>query len=228
MRFLPLLVLLTALTAPAQNQVSCRLLGFPGADPPTVAVKAADGTRVTREVPAGSLSEPLACLPEQGVIRFEHPEGGDPGTRRLLASAKVPGQARALILVFVPAGAQAEPPWRVVVFEDSARQFPDGGALVANFHQAEIRCLVGEHRLNLAPGLTKPVARPERRDDFNMAPVIFQFQHDGQWRTASESMLRFTPGQRYLLLCHADPASGRPRVFTCVDGPPPPAAPAAR
>jgi hypothetical protein len=205
----------------AQKPVSCRLLGFPGANPPTVSFKAADGARVTREVPSGTLSEPLQCLAEQGAVRFYQPGGEPAAAEHLLASAKVPDAVRAAILVFIPAGENANPPWRVVVFEDSAQRFPDGGALVANFHPADIRCLIGEHRVDLAPGQSEPVARPARRDDFNMAPAIFQFQHERQWRTASESMLRFTPGQRYLLVCHADPASGRPRVFTCVVGAPP-------
>jgi hypothetical protein len=135
----------------------------------------------------------------------------------VLASAKVPGKANSLILVFFPAGEKAAQPWRTVAFEDSPQAFPDGGAVVANFHQSELRFLIGEHRVQLSPGLTKPVARPERRDDFNMAPVIFQFNHEGQWRAASESMLRFTPGLRYLIIGYQDPASKRPRLFTCAD-----------
>jgi hypothetical protein len=229
MRLILALVFSSVVCAVAQTPVSCRLLGFPGVQPPPMAITVADGTRVPCEVPAGALSPPVQCRSEQGVIRFYQAEA--PGAKanpaappRVLANAKVPGKANSLILVFFPAGEKAALPWRTVAFEDTPQAFPDGGAVVANFHQSELRFLIGEHRVQLNPGLTKPVTCPERRDDFNMAPVIFQFNHEGQWRAASESMLRFTQGLRYLIIGYQDPASKRPRLFTCADpvAPPPP------
>lgn len=231
MRSLLCLLVLTAVCARAQTPVTCRLLGFPGEPPPPMAITAADGKRVPCEVPVGSLSPPVGCRAERGVIRFYQADAAgakaDPAAApRVLAEATVPGKADTLIVVFVPAGDQAALPWRTVVLEDTPQAFPDGGAVVANFHRSELRFLIGEHRVQLNPGLTKPVARPERRDDFNMAPVMFQFNHEGQWRAASESMLRFTPGLRYLIIGYEDPASKRPRLFTCADtaAPLPPAA----
>jgi hypothetical protein len=56
-----------------------------------------------------------------------------------------------------------------------------------------------------------------------MAQVVFQFQQGDTWRTASESLLRFLPGMRYLILAYVDPASGRPRIATYQDFTPPPA-----
>ncbi len=58
---------------------------------------------------------------------------------------------------------------------------------------------------------------PERRDDFRMAPVVVQFEQDGKWRTASESMLRFLPSIRYLIFAYVDPVSKRPRISTYQD-----------
>jgi hypothetical protein len=114
----------------------------------------------------------------------------------------------------------------VFVVEDSPRGFPDGGVFVANFHQQDIRFLIGEHKILLRPSDAHGFARPAQRDEFNMAPVIFQFFHEGTWRTASESALRFVPGLRYLIFAYVDPASGRPRIATIQDLRPAPAAPA--
>jgi hypothetical protein len=60
-------------------------------------------------------------------------------------------------------------------------------------------------------------AMPKERDDFNMAPVIFEFRHGEKWRIANESSLRFLPGMRYLIFAYLDPVSGRPRINTCQD-----------
>ena len=226
MRLILALFLLTIACARAQAPVSCRLLGFPGVQPPPMSIIGADGALIPCEVPGGALSPPVQCRSEQGVIRFYQAE--DAGAKanpaappRVLANAKVPGKANALILVFFPTGKNAPLPWQIVALEDTPQGFPDGGAVVANFHQSELRFLIGEHRVQLNPGLTKPVARPEKRDDFNMAPVIFEFNHEGQWRSASESMLRFIPGLRYLIIGYQDPESKRPRLFTCADTAPP-------
>jgi hypothetical protein len=50
-----------------------------------------------------------------------------------------------------------------------------------------------------------------------MAPVVFEFLQEDKWRTASESMLRFLPGMRYLIFAYLDPESGRPRIATYQD-----------
>ena len=62
---------------------------------------------------------------------------------------------------------------------------------------------------------------PTKRDAFNMAPVVFQFQQGENWRNASESMLRFLPGMHYLMFAFVEAASGRPRIVTFQDAKPP-------
>jgi hypothetical protein len=103
------------------------------------------------------------------------------------------------------------------VVEDSAKNFPDGGAFVANFHSQDIRFVIGETKLILHPGATYGVPIPTKRDSFNMAPVAFQFQQDGAWVGASETMLRFLPKTNYLMFTFMDKSSGRPRVVTFQD-----------
>ena len=125
------------------------------------------------------------------------------------------------LLIFIGNGPTPSDPaqaqLKVMVIEDSPKNFPDGGAYIANFHHSPIRFVVGEHKGMLKPGGSHGYALPKQRDSFNMAPVIFEFLKKESWQIANESALRFLPGMRYLIFAYVDPQSGRPRISTIQD-----------
>lgn len=215
------------LQAQDDPKLRCRFLFFDGGggEPPAPLLNIAkNGTEVTCEVPAGLISPAVDCFPKERVLSFLFA-----ADRKPAATAAVPPGAKAAVLVFVPAAKAADAlPWRVFVIDDSPRSFPDGGAFVANFHSQDIRFVIGEHKIVLPPGKSNGFARPTQRDPFNMAPVVFYFQQNDTWRTASESLLRFLPEMRYLIFAYSDPASGRPRIATYQDVAPAPEAPPGR
>jgi len=222
--FFCLLVLCPVLShAQDGRKVSCRFVCFEGAVPPPPLVNAFEkGIEVTCTIPANTFSEPVVCFAKGNVIAFVSSEKHAP-----VASATIPEQVKAAILVFVPVPQQTSPlPWRVFVIEDTLKNFPDGGAFVANFYKQDIRFVLGESKIILKSGTDHGFACPEKRDAFNMAPVVFQFQQNDTWRTASESLLRFVPGMRYLIFAYIDTTSGRPRISTFQDFMPVAAAPA--
>lgn len=217
MRFLGLfLLLISALSTPAQEpvKVNCRFLALEGAPPPPPLLNVAkDGTEIACKIPTNTLSAPVACVAEEGKVSFVTEDGKKPA-----ASAKVPAGWNNVLMIFVGTGkAGGAEPWRVFVIEDSPKNFPEGGAFVSNFHAQDIRFAIGENKHQLKPGGSHGFKQPAKRDDFNMAPVIFQFQKNDKWVTASETMLRFIPGVRYLIFAYVDPASSRPRVSTYQD-----------
>lgn len=217
-------LLLFPVTCLAANdrKVSCRFLGLEGNPPvPALIQVSADGAEVACEVPVATLSEDVVCSTKGDTLGFLSKDDKKPA-----ATAKVPEGINAAILVFLPSGKDAGNPWRVLVIDDSAKTLPDGGAFVANLNQQEIRFVLGSNKILLKPGTTHSMARPEQRDEFNMAPVVFQFPQKEDWVTASESMLRFMPGGRYLMFAYVDPTSGRPRIMTCKDSRVPAVAPA--
>ncbi len=220
--FLPLLLSCSAF-AQEGGKVTCRFLALEGAKPPPALLHlAADGTETPSAVPANTLSPELVLGLKDNALHFLSAEDRKPA-----ATAKIPAGMKRAILIFVAADKGAAGlPWRVFVIEDSSKNFPEGGAYVANFHRQDIRFVIGENKTMLKPGGSHGFPRPDKRDDFNMAPVIFQFQQKEVWTTASESMLRFVPGMRYLIFAYVDPASGRPRISTYQDfkraDPPPP------
>lgn len=197
------------------RQVQCRFLCFGGENSPaSVATPGPKGAEISCPLSKSNISDPIVCYASGNKISFSE-EGSD----KQLASATIPASVRAAILIFVPApkSTKATLPWRVIVIEDSAKNFPDGGVFVANFHGDDIRFIIGEHKGALHPAKTKGYARPEKRDSFNMAPVIFEFRSEDKWRTGNESALRFLPGMRYLIFAYTDPSSKRPRINTYQD-----------
>ncbi|MFC7338547.1 hypothetical protein ACFQY0_15230 [Haloferula chungangensis] len=222
MRFFALLLaLLLPSLAQSQDdggesrQVVCRFLCFGSTDTPdAVDTIGPKGAKIPCPLPTKRISEPITAYAKANKIAF-YQENSD----KLAGTATIPSNARAAILVFVPApeGAKSKAPWRVIVIEDSAKNFPDGGIFVANFHNDDIRFIIGEHKGALHPARTKGYARPEKRDSFNMAPVIFEFLSQDKWRVGNESALRFLPGMRYLIFAYTDPRSKRPRINTYQD-----------
>ncbi len=218
-----LLLVLSATLSSAQEvrPVKCRFVCMDGATPPERLLNVSNKSEVACTVPANVLSPAVACFAKENVVSFVSSKDRKPA-----ATATIPAAAKAAILLFIPAPADpatpAALPWRVFVIEDSPQSFPDGGAFVANFYSQDIRFVVGENKIQLRPAKSHGFGPPTQRDDFNMVQVVFQFQDQDAWRTASESLLRFLPGMRYLIFAYVDAASGRPRIATFQDlGPPP-------
>ena len=198
----------------AGRPVSCRFLCMEGATPPEALLCGAEkGLEVVCTVPANAPSAATVLFAKDNRLKFLTPKDRKPA-----ATAIIPANVKAAILLFIPvAQPQSALPWRVFVIDDSDKSFPDGGAYVANFYNKDVRFILGEHKILLHPAKSYGLPRPERRDDFNMAQVAFEFQEEQTWRSVSESLLRFLPGMRYLVIAYVDPASGRPRLFVSTD-----------
>ena len=202
------------------HPVQCRFLSFgAGSDAGSVLATSDQGAMVTCPLSANELSKPIVCSAKDNAINFISESEKKP-----VAKVVIPAGIKSALLVFVPAPAKAaaeetQPSagWRVLVIEDTPKAFPDGGAFVANFYNKDIRFVIGEHRGMLHAAASHGYTMPAKVDEFNMAPVTFELQQGEQWRTASESMLRFVPGIRYLIFAYVDPASGRPRIRTVQD-----------
>lgn len=198
------------------RDVRCRFVCLEGvAAPPPLVNVSAKGSEVTCKVPTDTFSKATPCFAKGDVIRFLLF-----GDLKPAAAATIPAGVDAAILVFAPAEKPDDAlPWRIFVAEDFAANFPEGGAKVANFCPQEVRFTINDNVVTLRTGKSHSFARPDNRDEFNMAPVLCQFQQDDTWRTASESFLRFVPGMRYLIFSYVDPATGHPRISTFQDFP---------
>lgn len=220
MRLILFLTLLLPSLGFAQDtrSVECRFLSFGGKDDSASAIALSDkGAEILCPLSSDRLSKKIVCFAKGDKISFISAADKKP-----LAVAAIPSGVRSALVIFVrTASAESKPSepsgWRVFVIEDSPKNFPDGGAYVANFFSNDIRFVIGEHKGMLRAAGSHGYAMPQERDDFNMAAVIFMFRNGENWRIANESSLRFLPGMRYLIFAYVDPVSGRPRINTYQD-----------
>lgn len=211
---LAILLLPIAIHAQETRTLSCRFLGFQTNESTTSLTCVAEKNEVNCPFETSRISAPVNLVAVDGTLSFI-----DPKDRKPACSINVPPSVRQAIIVIMPNPKDPAKPWRGFVIEDSAKHFPDGGALVVNLHVTNIRFVIGEHKHMLKPGDKFGMPMPKKRDDFNMATVAFEFSHKDHWIKASESRRRFTEGLRYLVLAFTDPSSQRPRLSTFQDNP---------
>lgn len=217
---LSFLYLASSLILHAQDErpIRCRFLSFGGSGETTTAIARSEkGGEVSCLLSPSAISAPIVCMAKGNAISFLSATNKTP-----LGTATIPPTVRAVLLVFVEAPKKPDAPadaasWRIMVIEDSPKNFPEGGAFVANLYANDIRFVIGEHKGMLKPAGSHGYEMPKERDDFNMAPVVFEFLNNGKWRTGNESALRFLPAMRYLIFAYVDPVSGRPSVKTYQD-----------
>ena len=91
-----------------------------------------------------------------------------------VASATIPSGTKTAFVMFFPAPETEDGLlYRTVVLDASLDKIPEGGALVMNICEDDLRVIIGEHKLLLEEGKTAGVKRPAKRNDFNMASVVF-------------------------------------------------------
>lgn len=218
-RVVPLFLALLAIAGAQEGAppVACRFLCFARAKDGTAALVAAapGGKAADCPLPLSTFSKPVALLPAGGVIEFRK-AAGDPAA---VTSARIPAGMKQALLLFLPSEDEGKQLHETVVLEDSPKAFPADGSVVLNLYRQNVRFILGEHQILLPPGKTASLARPVKRDQFNMAAIAFQFQTGESWRTAAETMVRFPEGQRHLFVTFVDPATKRPRMRSFrVDG----------
>ena len=219
--FLTTLIFPSIVAGQESRPVNCRFLSFGGGEEVISALTLNDkGSEIVCPLPSDQLSQKVVCFAKNNTIGFLAAADKTP-----MAAAAIPPGLSSVLLVFVQSRRSAEvssaAPWRVLVIEDSPKNFPDGGAFVANFNSKDIRFIIGEHKGLLHAAGANGYARPAERDAFNMSTVVFEVLENDKWRIANESALRFLPGMRYLIFAYTDPLSGRPRINTYQDFAPP-------
>ena len=143
------------------------------APPPPCSTSPKEGAEITCTVP------PTPSPRSRCFAKGNHPASSPPAIASPPPPPRSPPTSRPPSCCSSPPPKRAPHalPWRVFVIEDTPKNFPDGGAFVANFHNKDIRFVIGEQQ-DHAPPRAPPMASPGRtkRDDFNMAPVVFEFR----------------------------------------------------
>lgn len=224
--FTVLLIFVTSGPILAEGRtVNCRLLAFGSATTGTIKARASgpDDSWIDCTIRTTTISKPASFTATDNTIRLVAAED-----ETELAEVSIPPAVKNALIVLFASGKDKETSaikWRPFVIDDSSKTYPPGGAFITNLVTEPIRFIVGEHKGMLKPGQSHGYKMPTKRNTFNMAPVVFEFQKDGDWVKANESELRFLPGVRYLMFAYVAPNGGRPRIKTFQDNTEPPAVP---
>jgi hypothetical protein len=141
----------------------------------------------------------------------------------LLASVVVPaGVKRAIVFVF-PAGANAKPPYQMMVLNDGAAAFPRGEARVINLTKLLMAAKFGEHRVKLSPAAVSAVPKVTKLNDLNQAQTEFYRKGaaENEWLLLAERPMQFTADSRNIVLMYQMPNVEEPQLRTLLDTEPP-------
>lgn len=127
-----------------------------------------------------------------------------------IAVANIPSDLKSVFILFFPVeGDKDKMVYRTSVMDASLQGIPPDGAMILNLFPKEVRVVVGEHRIALKPGNNAGVARPKDRNDYNMSPVVFLAENNGDWKVVSETLVRFPEQLQQFFIAYPDGPSGR-------------------
>ncbi len=167
-----------------------------------LAVLNPDKSATEIKFPESYPSPPAKVFLNKGKVIFNDPKDL---TGPAVAIATVPaGMKNGLVMCFPSGAKEGEPPYRTVVVDISLKGIPKDGALVMSVFPEDVRVVIGEHRILLKPGKSAGLKRPQKRNDYNMAPVVFQAQEGAEWKTAAETLVSFPPDLRQFFVSFPD------------------------
>lgn len=130
-----------------------------------------------------------------------------------VASAAIPSGMKKAFVMFFPAPETEDGPlYRTVVLDASLDKIPKDGAMVMNICTEDLRVVIGEHKLLLEAGKTAGVKRPAKRNNFNMASVVFLKQEASEWKVQAETAVRFPEEQQQFFVAFPDPRRKRIQI----------------
>lgn len=166
-----------------------------------------------------ALSEVMQTLPINGSIVLYDSPTVDPENPEasLAASVKLTEGAKKSIVVVVPGPKGEDPPYRMMLIEDSPDAFPKGESRVLPLVTVNTALQAGEHRIPLRPGKVAKVPPVKKVNQFNMAQTNFYWEQGDNWIPFTERQLQFIDATRRLFIVYATPGALYPRVTTIVD-----------
>lgn len=178
-----------------------------------------DGSMVKLPLTPGALTAPQPVFPLNGqLVVYDNPvvDPKAPETH-LAAACKIPAGARRGILVLLPAGTGAKPPYRALFLEDSAKNFPMGESRVLTLLPVAAALEIGEHKLPVEPGKITRVPPVRSVNEFKRAQTNFYYKEDQSWVPFTERQLQYLDAYRRLFIVHVTPAAVQPSVSTILD-----------
>lgn len=170
-----------------------------------------------------ALTDPLFTVPVNGSLVLYDKATIDPKNpaANIAASVKLPPDYKRMIVVVVPAPADTEPAYRMLLIDDSEKTFPFGESRVLPLIGVETAIEAGEHKLAVQPGKITRVPAVKKTNEYHMAQTNFYYKHEDNWVAFTQRRLQFVDICRRIFIVHVTPGSPKPKITTIVDNQPP-------
>lgn len=133
----------------------------------------------------------------------------------VISSASLPAGASRVLVVLLPDPANAESPYRSLVFEHDTTKFPLGTYRVINLSSHPVRGAIGKDVVQAAPGA---IANLQPKGEAGtIVPVLFEFYENERWNRLTETRAAIRDDRRWLMCIYQDPASRRMNIRTIPD-----------
>ena len=165
------------------------------------------------------LSEARQIMPVNGFLVLYNTASVDPKKPegKIAATVKIPSGMRRAIAVIVPGPPDKQPPFRVVLIDDSPNAFKRGESRAVSMVPVETALQAGEHKLQILSGKVVSVPPVKKVNEFNMAQANFYYKEGDNWVAFTERQLQFLDDFRRIFLIHVTPGSTQPFVSTILD-----------
>lgn len=133
-------------------------------------------------------------------------EAGPEGTFNSKTKATIPPGVSEVLLVLFPSG-NAESPYLMKAYDDSAKAFPLASYQIANMSRSKIRLIVGEVPLELSPGETQIVSKFKNVKKNGQVPYYAYAQIGTDWKRLSSGFWDVIPQKRNFQIAWENPRS---------------------
>lgn len=131
---------------------------------------------------------------------------------KVVAKAKLPQGFRSGILMFLPGtGKAGDPPFRVLVIDDTRAQFPPGSVKILNLSPSAVRIQLEKQNFDFRSGDTKVIRDLPVSENQTAAMQAMAYQ-DGQWRRIASSVWPHPGEKRVLQVLFENPSTGQTEI----------------
>ncbi len=185
------------------DKIACRVVCFARTKDKVekLLIRVPEQSEVVTAFPVSHISSKIEIPVVDGKAVFYDAasKGGSP-----VAIASIPPEIKNALIMFFPSPSDGGPSYSTSVLDFSPKGIPEDGLVVSNVSGMDARITVGEHKIQLRPGKTVPLARPNERNEYNMARLEIQTQRNGEWRTTTQTVIKFPIGLRQLFVAYPD------------------------
>ncbi len=171
------------------------------------------------------LNHEFSAVPISGenlILTKSADPAGIKDTASIVAKAKLPVQFKTGIFMFLPGtGKAGDPPFRVLVIEDSYRDFPQGAFKVLNLSPMPVQIQLEKKEFNFKPGETQVIEDPPVGANNSSGMEAFSFK-DGKPQRIAAGVWPHPGQKRSIQVLSLNPKSGQVelRGIRDVAGPP--------